>query len=127
MLRILYVEDNEDNAYLVRTRLELLGEFEVDLSSDARAGIEKAKSTQPDIILMDMDLPSISGAEAMRILKSDTVTSRIPIIAVTAHAMEGTRAAALSEGFDDYCTKPIEFPGLLETIRRLTGPHFNPS
>ena len=121
MLRILYVEDNEDNAYLVSMRLELAGEFEVRIAKDAYSGIEQAKSSRPDIILMDMDLPGISGADAMKILKRSSETAYIPIIAVTAHAMEATRIAALSDGFDDYCAKPIEFGKLLETIRKLAA------
>jgi two-component system cell cycle response regulator DivK len=100
-------------------RLELSGEFEVQLAKDAYSGIEKAKSSQPEIILMDMDLPGMSGADAMKILKQSSETSHIPIIAVTAHAMEATRIAALSEGFDGYCAKPIEFPKLLDMIRKL--------
>jgi len=119
MLRVLYVEDNEDNAYLLSMRLELSGEFEVQLAKDAYSGIEKAKSSQPEIILMDMDLPGMSGADAMKILKQSSETSHIPIIAVTAHAMEATRIAALSQGFDGYCAKPIEFPKLLDMIRKL--------
>ena len=119
MVRVLYVEDNEDNAYLLSMRLELLGEFEVQLAKDASSGIEKAKANHPEIILMDMDLPGMPGTDAMKILKQTSETSHIPIIAVTAHAMDATRIAALSEGFDGYCAKPIEFPRLLDMIRKL--------
>jgi CheY-like chemotaxis protein len=120
MRRVLYIEDNEDNAYLVRMRLELLGEFQVFLSKDAPSGIEAAKTVRPDIILMDMDLPGMSGPDAIKVLKESPETADIPVIAVTAHAMEGTRITALRQGFDEYCAKPIDFRKLLEMLQKMT-------
>ena len=95
MTRILYVEDNDDNVYMLKMRLELLDGFEVLSAEDGKAGCAKAATEFPDIILMDLDLPVIDGWEATRRLKNDTATRHIPIIALTAHAMSGfTREGA---------------------------------
>jgi len=89
------------------------------IAVDGNEGIEKARSDAPDLILMDMSLPVLDGWEATRQLKADAATKAIPIIALTAHAMSGDRARALSVGCDDYDTKPIELPRLLEKIETL--------
>ena len=117
-IKILLVEDNELNRDMLSERLELKG-FEVIIAVDGQEGIILAQSTSPDIILMDMSLPIIDGWTATQQLKACQQTSQIPIIALTAHAMQGDRERALSMGCDDYDTKPIEFTRLLEKINHL--------
>jgi len=118
MHRILIVEDNEMNRDMLSRRLERRG-FEVTTAVDGRDGIAQAISVSPDLILMDMNLPEIDGWEAARILKSDSRTTHIPVIALTAHAMVGDRERALSEGCDDFATKPVDFASLVEAIQKL--------
>jgi len=118
MPKLLLVEDNEMNRDMLSRRLMRKG-YEVVIAVDGNEGIEKARSDAPDLILMDMSLPVLDGWEATRQLKADAATKAIPIIALTAHAMSGDRARALSVGCDDYDTKPIELPRLLEKIETL--------
>jgi two-component system cell cycle response regulator DivK len=117
--RILYVEDNDDNVYMLKLRFELLDGFEVLVAEDGEAGCAKAIAENPDVILMDLDLPVVDGWEASRRLKNNPATHDIPIIALTAHAMSGSREKALAAGCDDFDTKPIDFDRLLEKISRL--------
>jgi two-component system, cell cycle response regulator DivK len=117
--RILYVEDNEDNVYVLKLRFELLDEFELLVAEDGEAGCALALAEQPDLIVMDLDLPVVDGWEATHRLKADARTSHIPIIALTAHAMAGSREKALAIGCDDFDTKPAEFERLLQKIRLL--------
>ena len=119
MTRILYVEDNDDNVYMLKLRFELLDGFEVLVAEDGEAGCAKAIAENPDLILMDLDLPVVDGWEASRRLKNNPATHDIPIIALTAHAMSGSREKALAAGCDDFDTKPIDFDRLLEKICRL--------
>ena len=116
MSRILLVEDNEMNRDMLSRRLARKG-FEVVVAADGEQGVALARSAAPDLILMDMNLPVLDGWEAARKLKAAPETRAIPIIALTAHAMEGDRARALAAGCDDYDTKPVEFPRLMEKIR----------
>ena len=116
MKRILYVEDNDDNVYLLQMWLDMLGEYELLVAADGAAGIAMAASEKPAVILMDMNLPGIDGWEATRRLKADARTADIPVIALTAHAMMGDREKALSVGCDDFDTKPIDFDRLLGKI-----------
>jgi CheY-like chemotaxis protein len=118
MTRILYVEDNEDNVYMLRHRLERKG-IEVVVASDGAAGIAAALRDRPDLILMDLSLPVIDGWEAARRLKSSPETRTIPIIALSAHAMAGDRERALAAGCDDYDTKPVDLRGLLAKVEAL--------
>jgi two-component system cell cycle response regulator DivK len=118
MTKILYVEDNDDNIYMLRGRLTRAG-FEVAVATDGEQGVAMAASEAPDLILMDLSLPVLDGWEATRRLKAAPETRPIPIIALSAHAMEGDRAKALAAGCDDYDTKPVDFPRLLEKIRAL--------
>jgi len=120
MARILLVEDNEMNRDMLSRRLMRRG-FEVTCAVDGQAGVDAAQSDPPDLILMDMSLPVIDGWTATRRLKSSEATRSIPIIALTAHAMSGDREKALEAGCDDYDTKPIELPRLLEKIAALLG------
>ena len=115
MPKILLVEDNELNRDMLSRRLKRR-DYDVEMAVDGQEGIDLTKSLMPDLILMDMSLPIIDGWTATGILKSDSTTSHIPIIALTAHAMEGERQKCLEAGCDDFDTKPIEFKRLLEKI-----------
>lgn len=115
MARILLVEDNELNRDMLSRRLKKRG-FDVQIAIDGQQGIDMAKSMQPNIILLDMSLPVVDGWDAARTLKSDALTKDIPIIALTAHAMAGDKEKALEAGCDEYDTKPVELPRLLEKI-----------
>jgi two-component system cell cycle response regulator DivK len=117
--RILYVEDNDDNVYMLKMRFELLDGFEVLVADNGETGVAKAIAEKPDLIVMDLDLPVVDGWEASRRLKSDPATQRIPIIALTAHAMTGSREKALAAGCDDFDTKPVDFDRLLQKINVL--------
>jgi CheY-like chemotaxis protein len=119
--RILYVEDNDDNVYMLKLRFELLDGFEVLVADNGETGFATAVAEKPDLILMDLDLPVVTGWEASRRLKDDPATHGIPIIALTAHAMAGTREKALAAGCDDFDTKPVDFDRLLQKIERLLG------
>ncbi len=118
MAKILLVEDNEMNRDMLSRRLERRG-YEVVVAVDGGQGIELAQQGAPDLILMDMSLPVLDGWEATRRLKSDPATRVIPVIALTAHAMAADKEKALAAGCDDYDTKPIELPRLLEKITQL--------
>ncbi len=120
MPKILLVEDNEMNRDMLSRRLERKG-YQVVIAVDGGEGVAMAQSQAPDLILMDMSLPVLDGWEATRRLKADPATSRIPVIALTAHAMASDREQALAAGCDDYDTKPIELPRLLEKIQTLLG------
>ena len=119
MTKVLYVEDNDDNVYMLKMRLELLGDFEVLAAEDGAKGCEMALSERPDIILMDLEMPVIDGWEATRRIKNDPQTHEIPIIGLSAHALAGEREKAIAAGCDDFDTKPIEFERLVATVRRL--------
>src|ERR1700737_4559593 len=118
MVKILLVEDNEMNRDMLSRRLLRKG-FEVVMAVEGGQAVSMAESEHPDLILMDMSLPVIDGWEATRRVKAAKATAHIPIIALTAHAMSGDREKALSAGCDDYDTKPIEMPRLLEKIDAL--------
>ena len=115
MPRILYVEDNEDNIYMLSRRLKKKN-FEVVIATDGADGVEKAKSEIPDLILMDLSLPVMDGWTATKIIKSDDKTRHIPVIALSAHAMEEHKDSAIAAGCDDYDTKPVDFKRLLSKI-----------
>lgn len=116
MARILLVEDNELNRDMLSRRLERRG-YEVFFAADGAEAVTRAAADRPDIILMDVSLPVLDGLEASRQIKS--TAPQIPIIALTAHAMEGSRERALSFGCDEYETKPVEFDRLLAKIETL--------
>jgi two-component system, cell cycle response regulator DivK len=121
MVKILLVEDNEMNRDMLSRRLERRG-YDVAIAVDGKEGIDKARSGDFDLILMDMSLPEIDGWEATRQLRAQPATENLPIIALTAHAMAGDREKALEAGCDDYDTKPIEFKRLLAKIEALLNP-----
>ena len=118
MAHILIVEDNELNRDMLSRRLERRG-FEVSIAVDGQEGLDMIKSKRPDLVLMDMDLPIIDGWEATRQAKNDSSISAIPIIALTAHALAEHREQAEEAGANDFDTKPIEMPRLLEKIEKL--------
>jgi len=118
MPRILYIEDNEDNIYMLTRRLKRQG-FEVLVARDGEQGVAMARSEQPDLILMDLNMPIMDGWEATRQLKGASETEAIPVIALSAHAMTGDRERAIEAGCTDYHTKPVELDKLLELIERL--------
>lgn len=118
MTKILLVEDNETNRDMLSRRLIRKG-FEVVMALDGHQAVEMAASENPDLILMDMSLPVIDGWEATRRVKAEQTTRRIPVIALTAHAMAGDREKAIEAGCDDYDTKPIDLRRLLEKIAVL--------
>jgi CheY-like chemotaxis protein len=119
VLRILYVEDNEDNAYMLKTRVELTDEFEVLVAEDGEKGCEIAAAKRPDLILMDLEMPVVDGWEATRRLKSNPETRDMPVIGLSAHALAGEREKALAAGCEEFDTKPVEFDRLLGKIRKL--------
>ncbi len=121
MTKLLLVEDNEMNRDMLSRRLERKG-FQVVMAVDGQQGVELARSESPDLILMDMSLPVLDGWEATRRIKAEPKTSAIPVIALTAHAMAGDRQKALDAGANDYDTKPVELPRLLEKIQALLQP-----
>jgi CheY-like chemotaxis protein len=116
--RVLIVEDNEMNRDMLSRRLQRKG-YEIDIAVDGQAGVEAARANRPDLVLMDMSLPIMDGWEATRQLKADADTQSIPVIALTAHAMEGDRQKALEAGCDDYDTKPVNLKSLLEKMENL--------
>jgi len=118
MPKLLLVEDNEDNREMLMRRLIRKG-YEVAAAVDGIDGITQAALQKPDLILMDMSLPILDGWEATRRIKSDATTHHIPVIALTAHAMDGDRGKAMDAGCDDYDTKPIDLSRLLEKINTL--------
>jgi CheY-like chemotaxis protein len=118
MPKILLVEDNEMNRDMLSRRLIRKG-YEVTIAVDGGQGLEMAQKTAPDLVLLDMSLPVLDGWEVARRLKADAATQAVPVIALTAHAMAGDREKALEAGCDDYDTKPIDLPRLLEKVEAL--------
>ena len=118
MAKILLVEDDEMSLDMLSRRLQLKG-HEVVVAVDGKKAVEIARSESPEIILMDISLPGMDGWEATKRIKASPETSAIPIIALTAHAMEGDREKAFETGCDDYDTKPVELLRLLNKIEAL--------
>jgi CheY-like chemotaxis protein len=116
--KILIVEDNEMNRDMLSRRLARRG-YRIVLAVDGGEGIAAASVERPDLILMDMSLPVVDGWEATRRLKAEPLTREIPVIGLTAHAMAGDREKVLEAGCDDYDTKPVELPRLLQKIEAL--------
>lgn len=118
MVKVLYIEDNEDNVFMLVNRLGRRG-YEIIVAAEGREGLELARQAGPALIIMDLSLPVIDGWEAARQLKASDATRHIPIVALSAHAMPGDREKALAAGCDDYDTKPIDLPRLLQKIEAL--------
>jgi CheY-like chemotaxis protein len=121
MPRILLVEDNEMNRDMLSRRLARHG-FDVEIAVDGVDGLSRATANPPDLILLDLGLPVMDGWTAARHLKAAAATRAVPIIALTAHAMDGDRESTRAAGCDDYDTKPIELPRLLAKMQALLGP-----
>ncbi len=119
MIRVLYVEDNEDNVYMLSERLRRKG-YEVLVARNGAQGVAMAASEQPAIILMDLDLPVVDGWEATRRIKASPDTRHIPVVALSAHAMSTDKDKALEAGCNEFETTPVDLPGLLTKIERLT-------
>lgn len=120
MPKILYVEDNEDNIYMLRRRLAK-HDYDIIVADDGEKGVAAAERERPALILMDLSLPVLSGWDATRRLKASDATRGIPIIALSAHALDGEREKALAAGCDDFETKPVDFARLLGKMQRLLG------
>jgi CheY-like chemotaxis protein len=125
MATILLVEDHEEIWDFLSRRLKRRG-YDVLLAHDGQAGVERTRSDRPDVVLLDMNLPVLDGWTAARQLKDDAATARIPIIALTAHAMSGDREKALEAGCDDYHPKPVDFSKLLQQIDGALGTAASP-
>ena len=121
MAKILLVEDNEMNRDMLSRRLTRNG-FEVVIAVNGQEGVDLATSSKPDLILMDMSLPILDGWEATRQVKANPATRSIPVIALTAHAMVQDKEKALAAGCDEFDTKPVQLPRLLEKIKALLPP-----
>jgi CheY-like chemotaxis protein len=118
---VLLVEDNEDNLVVYRTILEHVG-YKVIEARDGEEGVTQARQQRPDLILMDISIPKIDGWEATQRLKSDEQTRAIPIIALTAHALEEDRQKAVQAGCDGYLAKPVEPRRVVQEVERFVGP-----
>ena len=115
--RVLIVEDNEKNMKLVRDILQVMGYEPLEATTGAEALVVAAESA-PALVLMDIQLPDLDGAEALRRLRSDERTARIPVLALTAQAMQGDRERFLAAGFDGYLSKPVDIDELIATVQR---------
>jgi two-component system, cell cycle response regulator DivK len=119
-MKILLVEDHEEIWDFLSRRLKRRG-YDVVLATDGQQGVDKSREESPDIVLLDMNLPVMDGWTAAGRMKSDAATAKIPIIALTAHAMSGDREKAIGAGCDDYHPKPVDFSRLLAQIEALAG------
>jgi CheY-like chemotaxis protein len=122
MPRVLVVEDNEDNLDMISRRLQRRG-FEIVVARNGEEGVQMAHEQQPDLVLMDIDLPIMDGYEATRQIKASPTTQHIPVVALTANAMVGDMEKTLAAGCDAYESKPVDFPHLMETLQRFLNGH----
>jgi two-component system cell cycle response regulator DivK len=116
--RILLAEDNEDNRTIYRTILEHSG-YTVVEAQDGEAAVRLAATERPDLILLDISMPLLDGWEAARQIRDNPDIAQVPIVALTAHALQQDRAKAIAEGFDSYLAKPVEPRRVVEEVRRL--------
>src|SRR5262245_35882075 len=121
MTKVLYVEHNDDNLYMLKTRLELLGDFQVLTAEDSEKGRNLAVTEHPDVILMDLEMPDADCWEVVRRLKNDAQTGHIPIIGMSAYAVASEREKAIATGCDEFDAKPIDFESLVATIQRVVA------
>ena len=119
---ILVVEDNAVNLELATDLLEA-GGFSVLQARTAEEGLRLARQCLPALILMDISLPGMDGLAATRVLKADSLTAGLPVVALTAHAMRGDAAVAAAAGCDGYITKPIDTRSFVETVARYRARH----
>ncbi len=120
-MRLLLVEDHEELWDFLSRRLQRRG-FDVTIAKDGQEGLDKARETKPDVMLLDMNLPKVDGWTVARMLKADPETAGIHIIALTAHAMSGDKQKAMDAGCNDYHPKPVQFALLLSQIEEAVGP-----
>ena len=119
-MRVLIAEDNRENLDMLRRRLERRG-YAVFAASDGQAAVNMTNELRPDIVLMDVSMPILSGLEATRAIRAQADVAGTPIVALTAHAMDGDRARCMEAGCDAYATKPVDLPGLIATMERLVS------
>ena len=121
MTKVLYIEHDDDNLYMLKMRLERVDNFEVLTSGDSEQGRRLALTERPDIILMDLEMPDADSWDVVRRLKKDAQTGHIPIIGMSAYALDSEREKAIASGCDEFDAKPIDFEALVGTIRRLVA------
>ncbi|MGD9816903.1 MAG: response regulator [Hyphomonadaceae bacterium] len=119
-MRILIAEDHPDNREMLTRRLQRRG-YEVHVAENGAEAVEKAKTCAPDLILMDISMPVMSGIEATKLIRTTPDVSRVRIVALTAHAMESARRECLEAGCDDFATKPVDFAGLVALIEKYAA------
>ena len=119
-MRILIAEDHPDNREMLTRRLERRG-YEVQCAENGAEAVEMATASPPDLILMDISMPVMSGIEATRTLRQTPSVGNIKIVALTAHAMESARRECMEAGCDDFATKPVDFAGLVALIQRYAA------
>ena len=119
-VRVLLVEDNEMNRDMLTRRLARRG-FAVEVALDGEQAVARVLAAPPDVVLMDLNLPVLDGYEATRRLKGSPATERVPVIALSAHAMSDDRERALSAGCDDFDTKPVDLDRLIRKIDGVLG------
>jgi two-component system, cell cycle response regulator DivK len=119
--KVLYIEHDDDNLYMLKMRLERIDDFEVLTSDDSEQGRRLALSERPDIILMDLEMPDADSWEVVRRLKKDAQTGHIPILGISAYALDSEREKAIAPDCDEFDAKPIDFEALVGTIRRLVA------
>src|SRR5262245_26538586 len=119
MTKVLYIEHDDDNLYMLKMRLERVGDFEVLAAEDSEKGYKLAATERPDVILMDLEMPVVDRWEPVRLLKNDPQTRDIRIIGMSAYALDNEREQAIARGCDQSDGKPIQFECLLATLRRI--------
>jgi CheY-like chemotaxis protein len=119
--KVLYIEHDDDNLYMLKMRLERCGEFEVLAAEESEKGCKLALTERPDVILMDLEMPVVDRWQPVRTLKNDPQTRDIPIIGMSAYALPSEREQAIATGCDEFDAKPIQFESLVGTIRRLVA------
>ena len=121
MIKVLYIEHDDDNLYMLKMRLEQVGDFEVLGSNNSEQGCKLALTERPDIILMDLEMPDADCWEVVRRLKKDAQTVHFPIIGLSAYALDSEREKAIASGCDEFDAKPVDFEPLVASIRRLVA------
>jgi CheY-like chemotaxis protein len=121
MTKVLYIEHDDDNLYMLKMRLERVGDFEVLPSDDSEEGCTLAVTERPDVILMDLEMPVGDRWEVVRRLKKDAQTGHIPIIGLSAYALDSERETAIATGCDEFAVKPLDFESLVASIRRIVA------
>src|SRR5215467_15943562 len=121
MTKVLYIEHDDDNRYMLKMRLERVGDFEILATEDSEKGCKLAVTEHPYVILRDLEMPGVDRWEPVRTLKNDPQTRNIPIIGISAYALDSEREQAIATGCDEFDAKPIEFESLVATIRRVAA------